>query len=127
MALFGDVHVKAGYPVKEGESILWGAHLSADPLTGMAGNYDPAEKYIGMAVLPMNNADGADGQRSVAVAIDGLAVDDVSDFVAGTTAIGDALYLDGDKKPVVANTDPQQIGEIVSLLGGKRVVYRIVV
>lgn len=124
MNLYGDVHVKASFPVKAGESILGSAPLIADA-DGYASSYVAGEgTFIGHAVLPVNNTNGADGEKTVAVAIDGLVVGDVVDLT-GAVGVGDlAIHLDANRRPVIDPTDARVVGKIVSLLGGTRVVWR---
>lgn len=126
MDLYGDVHVKVGYPVKAGESILGGAPLIADS-NGYVTNYALGGVFVGHAVLPVNNSNGGNGDKTVAVAIDGLVVGDVADIIiGGPVNIGDAsIHLDDNINPVIDDTNPRIIGQVVSFLGGQRVVWRI--
>jgi hypothetical protein len=122
--LYGDVHIKAGFPVLAGESILAGAPLAVTE-DGFAKNYDVSNRFIGYAVLSVNNSAGGDGDKSVAVAIDGLMIDEVSDLVIGSTALGSRLHLDANGLPVLAATNPAVIGHLIGFLGGKKAIYRI--
>ncbi len=127
MSFKGAVQVTTAFPVKAGEVVFAGQHLFADPAVGVASAYATDLVHVGAAVFGVDNIDGGDGDKLASVCVLGLITDEVSDFTPGTDGIGSDLYADANGLPVINNATGVRVGRVVSLDGGKRVTYLIII